>query len=214
MGNYKKGVLGSFSGKIGTVIGSKWMGTSYMRSLPEKSSKEPTEKQLAQRTKFALAVNFVRPLTGLFHVGYRNQATEMSAFNVAVQQVLTEAITGTYPSFAIDYPNVKISKGNLAMLSGDRLESTTFGAVTLIWKDNTDTDAEAHADDELMALVYNPAKGRSVFRLKAALRSEETYTFTLPSNFSDDEVYVYAAFVDRDGEVVSETSYLGSRTVL
>lgn len=31
MGTIKQGILGGFSGKVGTVIGGSWKGISYMR---------------------------------------------------------------------------------------------------------------------------------------------------------------------------------------
>jgi len=34
MGTIKKGILGGFSGKVGTVIGGVWKGIEYMRSIP------------------------------------------------------------------------------------------------------------------------------------------------------------------------------------
>ena len=33
MGTIKQGILGGFSGKVGTVVGSSWKGISYMRGL-------------------------------------------------------------------------------------------------------------------------------------------------------------------------------------
>ena len=32
MGTISKGILGGFSGKVGTVIGGNWKGIDYMRS--------------------------------------------------------------------------------------------------------------------------------------------------------------------------------------
>jgi len=56
MGTIKKGILGGFSGKVGTVVGSSWKGISYMRSLPLKVRNPRTLRQLDQRSKFAIAL--------------------------------------------------------------------------------------------------------------------------------------------------------------
>ena len=32
MGTIKQGILGGFSGKVGSVVGASWKGISYMRS--------------------------------------------------------------------------------------------------------------------------------------------------------------------------------------
>jgi hypothetical protein len=34
MGKISKGILGGFSGTVGTVVGGKWKGIDYMRSKP------------------------------------------------------------------------------------------------------------------------------------------------------------------------------------
>lgn len=58
MGTFKKGILGGFSGTVGTVVGSTWRGMDVMRSRPKKSGSAPTPEQLLQREKFALAMRF------------------------------------------------------------------------------------------------------------------------------------------------------------
>ena len=46
MGKYEVGVLGNFDGKIGTVVGARWKGITYMRHKGRKSTKPPTASQL------------------------------------------------------------------------------------------------------------------------------------------------------------------------
>jgi len=56
MGHIRKGILGGFSGKVGTVVGASWKTTSYMRSLPKKGNNPRTLAQRRQRSKFALVI--------------------------------------------------------------------------------------------------------------------------------------------------------------
>lgn len=49
MGTIKKGILGGFSGKVGTVVGGSWKGISYMRSLPQKV-KKPAYRRTSKPT--------------------------------------------------------------------------------------------------------------------------------------------------------------------
>ena len=60
MGTIKQGILGGFSGKVGTVVGSSWKGISYMRGQAQSVKNPRTAKQMAQRDKFSLA----RPADG------------------------------------------------------------------------------------------------------------------------------------------------------
>lgn len=49
MGTIQKGILGGFSGKVGSVIGGNWKGIDYMRSVANKRSFIPSQKQLEQQ---------------------------------------------------------------------------------------------------------------------------------------------------------------------
>ncbi|MGQ7856375.1 DUF6266 family protein [Pedobacter sp. WC2501] len=42
-GNVSKGANGTFSGKVGSVIGSNWRSIDYMKGLSKKNSKPSTE---------------------------------------------------------------------------------------------------------------------------------------------------------------------------
>ncbi len=48
MGKIKQGILGGFSGKVGTVIGGNWKGISYMRSIPQSIKNPRTDGQVSQ----------------------------------------------------------------------------------------------------------------------------------------------------------------------
>ena len=56
----KKGILGGFSGKVGTVIGDNRKAVGYRCSLFKASSKLATQKQTDQRIKFAKAMTLLK----------------------------------------------------------------------------------------------------------------------------------------------------------
>ena len=62
MGKIRKGVLGGFSGTVGTVVGGNWNGIQYMRSLPDVRKTTNSVAVEVQKAKFTLAANFLRPL--------------------------------------------------------------------------------------------------------------------------------------------------------
>src|SRR5574344_2996358 len=92
MGTIKQGILGGFSGKVGTVIGGSWKGISYMRSQAQNIKNPRTEAQMEQRSKFALALSFLKPLTELLRTGYKLYAKKQTAFNAAMSYTLANAI--------------------------------------------------------------------------------------------------------------------------
>ncbi len=214
MGLYNRGILGNFSGKVGTVIGSHWKGIDYMRSLPRKSGKAPTETQMRQHLKFALAVHFNKPISALVNIGFGNLAKQrVSGYNLAVQHTMKHAITGSFPDYEIDYAKLVISSGSLAPVTDAVASSSAPKNLTISWEDNTGGEHHAYEDDKLMFLVYNPAKARYIFLIEGATRSSKSQDVTVPLNFSGDEVEVYAAFISRDREMVSDSTYVGKALI-
>ncbi|MDP2412489.1 DUF6266 family protein [Daejeonella sp.] len=206
MGTYKKGILGSFSGKVGTVVGSSWNGIEYMRSLPKPSSKAPTDLQMLQRAKMGMATGFLQPISALISIGYKSLANRQTAFNVATSQLLAEAITGTYPDLTIDYPKVLISKGNLTGAWGPAVNSAA-SKVNVTWQDNS-ASGTAKPGDKVMLLVYNPEKSQYVFTTDGDNRSTLADSMDLPADFVGDTVHVWIAFISADKKTVSTSLYI------
>lgn len=213
MGTYKKGILGSFSGKVGTVVGSSWNGIEYMRSLPKPSTKAPTDLQLQQRIKLALAAGFLRPISSLVNLGYKSLAVKKSGYNVATAQVIAEAITGTYPEFEIDYSKVLFSKGNLTGPWNAVSSSVMPAVLNITWTDNSGSGT-AKATDKAVLLVYNQYKSQFVFITDTgAERSSGSDTLALPSIFSGDTVEVWIAFISADKKTISTSIHAGQVVV-
>ena len=61
MATFRKGILGSFSGTVGPVVGATYRGQDVLRSRPRKSTKPATDLQMMQRRKFGKAVQFITP---------------------------------------------------------------------------------------------------------------------------------------------------------
>lgn len=211
MGTYSKGILGSFSGKVGTVVGSSWNGIDYMRSLPKKSSKAPTDKQLEQRVKLALAVGFLKPVSPLLSIGFKKAAVNNTGFNVATSLIVREAITGIYPDYMIDYSKVMFSQGDLTG-PWNAVASSVGAVLTVSWTDNTGS-GNAKAEDKAMLMIYNSDKSQYVYTAGAAPRSAATESISLPDNFAGDTVEVWMGFISADGKSVATSIYLGSIAV-
>lgn len=111
MAKILNGILGGFSGKVGTVIGACWKGIDYMRGLATSITNPNTPAQVEQRARFSLIIAFLRPLTGFLRIGFRSAAIKMSAFNAAMAYNVKHAVSGAYPEFAIDYDQVLLSRG-------------------------------------------------------------------------------------------------------
>ena len=212
MGTIKQGILGGFSGKVGTVIGGTWKGISYMRGIAPGTSDAQTDAQLAQRAKFKAAMAFCQPISQFLKIGWKNLAVKMTAMNAAFQYTIKNAIQGTYPNFTIDYPNALVAKGNLPPALNQVAASTVAGTVLFTWDDNSDEIGASPYDKNLL-VVYNPEKNQAVTFSDLGERADGTQSVTVPNSFSGDLVHCYIAFETLDGFEQSNSKYAGAVTV-
>jgi len=201
MGHIRKGILGGFSGKVGSVIGASWKRTMYMRSLPKKTNSQ-TLAQRTQRAKFALVINLLRPLTAVLRVGWKRYATHQSPFNAATAYTLANAIVGEFPNIQIDYKKVMISRGNLTPIQPPTLTGSS-GKITILWKNNSGI-GNAKPTDKLLLALINPVKNEVITRYDETERSKESFAIDLP-HWTGDKVHIYMAFASDDGKEVSDS---------
>jgi len=212
MGTIKRGILGGFSGKVGTVIGGNWKGIDYMRGKAASVSNPKTEAQLDQRARFGTALKFLQPLTSFLRVGFKNYAVKMTAFNSAMSYNLNNALSGVFPDYFIDYPNALVSRGNLPGALNPQIVSNTPGEINFSWTDNSH-GSNAKANDKVLLVVLNPAKQWAETIVAGNTRSSESQVITVPETYTGDEVQCYIAFQDEKQTVLSNSVYAGAVVV-
>ena len=208
MGTIKKGILGGFSGKVGTVVGASWKGISYMRSLPQHVKNPRTDGQMSQRSKFALALNILKPMTAFLRTGWKLYTHRQTAFNSAMSYTLANAISGAYPDYAIDPSKVLVSRGSLATAANASV-AAAGGNIDISWTDNSGVGSAKQTDKALIA-VLNTTKGEAITDTAGAERTEGTQTIIVPADWSGDEVQVYIGFISEDHREVANSVYLGA----
>jgi len=209
MGTFKQGILGGFSGKVGTVVGSIWKGICTMRALAASVANPRTPAQLEQRARFTLLIHFLQTMTAFLRVGFKSQAKGMSEFNAAFKLNIANAITGVYPALAIDYTKVVLSRGPLAGALNPSITSTVEGVLDVTW-DNNSTEANASPTDKVMLVAYNPTRQLAVTVAGGSTRITGTHTLTLPDNFVGEAVECYIGFQNANQSEVSNSQYVNS----
>lgn len=213
MGTIKQGILGGFSGKVGTVIGSSWKGISYMRGQAQHVKNPRSAGQLNQRSKFSLALSFLQPVVPYIRIGYKSQAAKQTEFNAAMSYTIKNAITGSYPNYALDYTKIVVSKGGLTQVTGATATwDNNSNEVKIDWTDNSGV-GNALATDKAMPFIYNKAKGETIYDTAGATRATHTQSLTVPNDWEGDKVEVYLGMVSEDGKEVADSIYLGEVTL-
>nr|WP_068890703.1 DUF6266 family protein [Pedobacter panaciterrae] len=214
MGRFLKGILGGFSGKVGNVVGACIRGVDYMRSLPRKSTKPPTEAQLKQRTTFGLVVTFLRPITALINVGYQSYKGKETPMNAATSYHLEKAVMGVYPNLSINYPKVLISKGTLLRVANAEVVTAAgTSEIEFNWTNNAAVGS-TNGTDKATFMVYSDQMDEYVVLSSAVPRSAETFALVVPLDFIGQEVHCWMSFVRADGKQVSDSKYVAKIRVL
>lgn len=212
MGRISKGILGGFSGTVGTVIGGTWKGIDYMRSQPARRTRRSSEAQLQQQAKFAIAVKFVQSLSGLFMTSFRNYAVRMTGTNNALRYTLKHGITGIYPNYGINYSMVLVSRGDLPNGGNPAAVAAAGSMVNFSWTDNSGI-GRAEPTDKAILVVYCPADNTALYTTGSNARS--TGAEALDAGiFSGKVVETYIGFISEDGREIAQSFYTGLLTVL
>lgn len=214
MGTFKKGILGGFRGKVGSVVGVRWRGKYVMRSVPEiDENRTPTEEQRKVRERFGLVARFLNPMKPIIGKYYGKKQRDKSPFNLATSYHIKEAVLEVGNDFVMDYPKVVISKGDLSGLQSPALTAPSANVLQLDFADNTG-QGFAQAEDQLLVVLYVPNLDEYQLFTPAGTREETSVNLPLTPYWSGQVITAWATFVDAEGNRAATSSYLGEVTAV
>ncbi|WP_285054685.1 DUF6266 family protein [Pedobacter ginsengisoli] len=212
MARITNGILGGFSGKVGTVVGASWRGIDYIRGLPEPSNKPATALQLAQRLKMVLFRGFLLGVDQIIENCYQNYE-KTTPMNSALSYNMQYAVTGSYPDLNIDFPNLLYSKGDLLSASSLKVVSTETNTIDFTWQ-NGDFNNYRGAQDQVSLVAYSPEGLKFAKLTDAGVRADEGSRLIFPGKFSGQVVHCYLSFYSKAFSIASTNEYLGAVTVI
>ncbi len=212
MGTISKGILGGFSGTVGTVIGGSWKGIEYMRSQPSRRSGTTSPAQLDQQLKFALVIKFIQAISGVVTITFRNYAVKMTGANNALSYNLKNAVTGVSPDFMINYALALVARGDLPNGASATAVPLAGGKIKFTWVNNAGT-GKAKGGDKAVLVVYCEELNQSIYTTGSETRSALTETLDV-AGFTGKDVETYISFLSEDGKDVATSIYTGKITVI
>ena len=211
MGTITKGILGGFSGTVGTVIGGSWKGIEYMRSKPARRTATSSQKQKEQQEKFSVMIKFLSTLNSLLMFSFKSYAVRMTGANSALSYNLRNAITGTYPAYDVNYSLALVSRGDLPNAQSPAAVAAAGGVINYTWVNNAGT-GKAADDDKAILVVYCKAKQASNYAMSGD-RVDEAGTLDV-SAFTGEVVETWIGFFSADGRETATSIYTGQLTVI
>ena len=200
MGKINQGILGGFSGKVGTVIGAFWKGHNIMRALPRFHHDANTPEQQKQRNKFSIVGKLISAMSPLLAIGYKQFAVDETAQNVFMRDTLAN---GFGSSGAIDYDRIRFAKGAFTNVLSPSATVGTSHTLNITWTDNTGAGLGVTGDDPVLVMAFNPTKNEMVYDVETNIREDESATLTHPSGWAGDTVHVYIATKELKGPMCS-----------
>lgn len=206
-------ITGRTKQKFASAVFSKQFGKNTMRSKPIEVKNPKTPDQLNQRSKFKLMIAEARQLLGLVRVSFQNGAIGMSAFNAFISQNILNAITGVYPSYTIDYPNLMVSKGTLLKSTGFHAGAALAKTVKRTWDPPIDP-LDPINDDLLVCASYNIDKKQWIYGFTTTKRIIGTHDQTVPDAWVGDDVHAFSFFINPTKTKCCDSDYSGQVTIL
>lgn len=196
------------SGKIGDKVYVIKNGKNYVRSLPGKSSKLPTEKQLAWRTSFAMVTQFLMPLSSLINESYRRINPKKQGFQLSIRQVLKEALQGVYPNIEIDPARVTLIRGSLPSPFGNMTYVARTDELDFYWPQGFNN--YQNSGDELGILIWCRTLNEFYSKLDLGVRRDQEFcTIPIPREFKGREIHVWLFYRSADHRFFSNSTYMG-----
>ncbi|MBK0383567.1 hypothetical protein I5M32_11420 [Pedobacter sp. SD-b] len=208
MAKYQYGINGPFSGKVGAVVGCTWKGIPYMRSLPKKRTGKVSEAEKVNRNKFAMAQEWLKPLTPFLRVGFKGYTERVEGFLAAKSYLLKNAILIDEGQLTIDPEKMLVSFGSLLGPENAEISFQEDDTIKFIWK-----ACPAHhvnAQDQTLLLIYCREANESVYQTHGAFRKNGIDELQIPANFKNKHLLIYMAFVSANRLNQSNSIFLGN----
>lgn len=216
MSQYNQGILGPFSGKVGTVVGSFWKGRFVMRGRPTHMTNPNTPAQQAQRMRFSLVSENIAPMRPAINAGFivRADIDNVTPANVAMQINMEQAVTGSGTALSIDWTRWMVSGGQLLNVESPTATAAATHKINMSWTNNSGVQPDVLDNDSVMVVAYNPTKKQAVNDLNTMVRDDQSGVLNVPSTWVGDTVQVFVFTRSEDKSRVSPSVNAGAVTIL
>ena len=219
MAKYRLGVMGTFTNKVGIVVGRKWRNQDVMSAYQPKVANPRSKKQVESRGRFSEASKLARAFRFVLPVGMGGitAGTKVPPRCAFISDAY-KAVEFTYPdTIDVDYTMLNIAKGNHLSGSFGSPASTEALQIDVAFSyDLSRLGVDGH--DEVVVVAYNPADNTIAYT--RARVNVGTVSFMVPSDWNGETVYLYGFVVAswavdkvNSPDDVSDSKYIGSVSI-
>lgn len=219
MGTLVSGINGPIKGKVGTVHGSSRHGKSYIKGPHKKRTIKVKAKEKQNRTKFADAQSWLKPITDYVRQGFNGFTYKDASqgFVAAKSHLLLNAFEGTGDQRVINPALARVSYGSLPLADQIKVEKLDERTLKFSWENIWEAGMDAY--DQAMLLAYDIENADACIRITGQFRQlgEDILQVNYPRVRNQQEkkektFHCYFAFVAADRSRQSDSVYLGQIT--
>lgn len=213
MATYNSTTFGDISGRHGSAVAATGKRGNTLRVFKAPSNPK-TEKQVAQRTKFAFVITYLLCLRELFNYTF----SDSGGFDTAVSVAIKAAVTGKSPDYGLDMSKLSIVSGTDSVaLSPNTIVSVVADATVKVtwntWNMHQTTAtvnaSSAKADDSITLVFFNEDLKEALLFEPEATRADGQVQIALPDYWKDGKAHCWCYFARANGSANSKGSYLG-----
>jgi hypothetical protein len=176
MGKLKQGILGQVTGKVGNVVGAKWMNLNTIRGYQPDVHNPNTKPQMYQRSKFSTIVKLVRQVLPLINYAYDGSLEKMSPFNKVTSINTKNAFINDPP--ILDHTKVVLCDNVGSMVSNVTMNADINQVMNITWEPNsTNADELAYL---LTFVLFNIDTNEAIIYKEVAARADGSASVTAP----------------------------------
>lgn len=211
MGKAYQGVYGSFSGKVGNVVGRVLQGEQVYAIYQRNVANPNTLAQRTARAKFRAAVELFRNALTAVKVGFAkldgyklgNPFSAAVGYNLKLDAFSVDAQGNVArPEWEV----IQMSEGNLLNVYSPQANAENTD-VEINWSDNS-TIGNALANDWVNVVLINTTTLDVVADLKTIVRSERSSVVSAPSSWAGATVQVYVFCSNRTTGECSNSAHM------
>jgi Family of unknown function (DUF6266) len=209
------GIMGGFSGNVGTVCGRKYRGQNVMSSKRTTNKKKKGIKaQLAARTaqqkNLALISSFLAKFSESIEIGFQSSRPTSSAMNRAMKYNMEHAWTDSEEGKCLSLPDLVLSDGKRESAWADQLVFEEGKKVVVSWELPETVDRKIIGNDVLHLIFYFVEPNLDFHYCGKTVRSDLNDVRVFRGEIAGSTVHGWMFFVSPDGKETTESEYLGS----
>jgi hypothetical protein len=171
-----------------------------------RKTKVTTDRQLVQQKIWELASQFAGKFAGALAAAKKYDQYKGWQRSDLIKHLISNAITGTYPHFEIDYSQVELSQGTLKVYP-DLMPSLSANGKLTIRLINSQSAWPIGVTDRIILCLYNPDTDKAQSFEREIGKSDAKFSIHIPSYQSGSQYHLWLFEASAKCTIVGNTHY-------